>query len=65
MWQLEREGVETGVDLDALVETARWLAGVLGRELDGYVHRCRRRFPLSGRPVDEKLQFCALLSQTC
>jgi hydroxymethylglutaryl-CoA lyase/(R)-citramalyl-CoA lyase len=39
VWQLEREGVETGVDLDALVGTARWLAGVLGRELDGLVHR--------------------------
>ena len=44
VWQLEREGVATGVDLDALVETARWLAGVLGHELDGYVHRAAR-FP--------------------
>jgi hydroxymethylglutaryl-CoA lyase/(R)-citramalyl-CoA lyase len=44
VWQLEREGVETGVDLDALVATARWLAEVLGRELDGYVHRAAR-FP--------------------
>ena len=39
VWQLHREGVETGVDLDALVATASWLARVLGRELDGYVHR--------------------------
>ena len=39
VWQLERDGVATGVDEDALVETARWLAKVLGRELPGYVHR--------------------------
>jgi hydroxymethylglutaryl-CoA lyase/(R)-citramalyl-CoA lyase len=44
VWQLEREGVETGVDLDALVALARWLEGVLGRQLDGYVHRAAR-FP--------------------
>ena len=44
VWQLEREGVETGVDLDALVETARWLEGLLGRRLEGYVHRAAR-FP--------------------
>ena len=44
VWQLEREGVETGVDLDRLIDTARWLAGVLGREVDGYVHRAAR-FP--------------------
>ena len=39
VWQLEREGVETGIDLEQLTETARWLGGLLGRELDGYVHR--------------------------
>lgn len=42
VWLLEREGVPTGVDLDALVETARWLAVVLGRELPGRVHRAPR-----------------------
>ena len=31
VYLLEREGITTGVDLDALVEAARWLAGVLGR----------------------------------
>jgi isopropylmalate/homocitrate/citramalate synthase len=36
---LEGEGVETGVDLDALVATSRWLEGVLGRPLEGYVYR--------------------------
>jgi hydroxymethylglutaryl-CoA lyase/(R)-citramalyl-CoA lyase len=44
VWQLERDGVETGVDLDALVGVARWLEGVLGHPLDGYVHRAAR-FP--------------------
>ncbi len=31
LWQLHGLGVETGVDLDALVRTSRWLAGHLGR----------------------------------
>jgi hydroxymethylglutaryl-CoA lyase/(R)-citramalyl-CoA lyase len=39
IWQLERDGVRTGVDLDALVETVRWLAGLLGRELKGQLYR--------------------------
>ena len=33
------EGIETGVDLDALVATSEWLEGVLGRRLEGYVYR--------------------------
>jgi hydroxymethylglutaryl-CoA lyase/(R)-citramalyl-CoA lyase len=39
VWQLEREGVRTGVELDALVDVSRWLEGVLGRRLEGYVYR--------------------------
>jgi hydroxymethylglutaryl-CoA lyase len=39
VWQLERDRVETGVDLDALLETARWLEQLLGRRLEGYLHR--------------------------
>jgi len=39
LWQLEREGVPTGVDLDALVAVARWLEDVLGHRLDGQVYR--------------------------
>jgi hydroxymethylglutaryl-CoA lyase len=31
VWLLDGLGVETGVDLDALVATSRWLAGHLGR----------------------------------
>ena len=36
---LEHEGVETGVDLDALIETATWLEGIFGRRLEGQVYR--------------------------
>jgi isopropylmalate/homocitrate/citramalate synthase len=33
------EGIETGIDLDALVATSEWLEGVLGRRLEGQVYR--------------------------
>jgi len=33
------EGIETGVDLDAIVSTARWLSSELGHELPGHVSR--------------------------
>ena len=36
---LEGDGVETGVDLDALIEISRWLEQLLGRELPGQVYR--------------------------
>jgi isopropylmalate/homocitrate/citramalate synthase len=39
VYLLEGEGIETGTDLDALVGVARWLEEVLGRTLEGYVHR--------------------------
>jgi isopropylmalate/homocitrate/citramalate synthase len=39
VYALEREGVETGVDLDALVGVATWLAELLGRRLDGQLYR--------------------------
>ena len=39
VYLLEGEGVETGVDLDALIGVSEWLAGVLGRTLPGYVYR--------------------------
>ena len=31
IYMLHRAGIQTGVDLDALIETARWLQGPLGR----------------------------------
>jgi isopropylmalate/homocitrate/citramalate synthase len=39
VYMLEGEGVETGVELDALIGVSEWLAGLLGRRLDGYVYR--------------------------
>jgi isopropylmalate/homocitrate/citramalate synthase len=39
VYLLDREGVETGIDLAALIEVAEWVAGVLGRELPGRVYR--------------------------
>ena len=39
VWLLEREGVETSVDLDALVKTAQWLEGIFGRKLEGQLYR--------------------------
>ena len=36
---LEGEGVETGVDLEALVAVSAWLEDVLGRQLEGQLYR--------------------------
>jgi hydroxymethylglutaryl-CoA lyase/(R)-citramalyl-CoA lyase len=36
---LEREGVHTGVDLDALVRVSEWLEGIFGRRLEGQLYR--------------------------
>lgn len=45
VYLLEREGVSTGIDLDAVIETARWLATQLDHGLDGSVHRAGTWFP--------------------
>ena len=39
VYLLNGEGVETGVDLDALVAISEWLEELLGRRLEGYVYR--------------------------
>jgi isopropylmalate/homocitrate/citramalate synthase len=39
VYLLEGDGVETGVDLDALVGVSAWLEELLGRELPGQVYR--------------------------
>jgi len=41
VYLLEHEGVETGVDLDALIGVSQWLESLLGRQLEGYVYRTR------------------------
>ena len=42
------EGIETGVDLDALIGVAQWLEGVLGRPLEGQVYRAGSFAPVAG-----------------
>ena len=49
VYLLEGEGIATGVDLDALIETAAWLEGLLGRRLEGYVYRAGP-FPSDAAP---------------
>jgi hydroxymethylglutaryl-CoA lyase/(R)-citramalyl-CoA lyase len=39
VYLLDRERIETGVDLDALSRVSEWLEGVLGRRLEGQVYR--------------------------
>jgi isopropylmalate/homocitrate/citramalate synthase len=39
---LERDGIDTGVDLDALIDVALWLSEVSGLALDGHLHRIDR-----------------------
>jgi isopropylmalate/homocitrate/citramalate synthase len=39
VYLLEREGIETGVDLEGLVAVSIWLESVLGRRLEGQVYR--------------------------
>jgi isopropylmalate/homocitrate/citramalate synthase len=44
---LEGEGVDTGVDLEALIAVSEWLEQLLGRRLEGYVYRAG---PFTPRP---------------
>ena len=39
VYLLEGEGVETGIDLDALIAVSEWLEALLGRQLEGYLYR--------------------------
>jgi isopropylmalate/homocitrate/citramalate synthase len=39
VYLLDGEGIESGIDLEALIEVARWLESVLGRELPGQLYR--------------------------
>jgi hydroxymethylglutaryl-CoA lyase len=39
VYLLNREGLESGVDLEAVMEIAIWLEGQLGHRLDGMLHR--------------------------
>ncbi len=39
VYVLEREGLRTGVDLDALLAVSAWLESIFGRRLEGQVYR--------------------------
>lgn len=45
---LHREGIDTGIDLDALLEVSAWLEGILGRRLEGQLYRAGI-FPAAAR----------------
>ena len=42
VYLLAEDGVETGIDLDALIGVSEWLEGVLGRPLEGQLYRAGR-----------------------
>ncbi len=48
VYMLHGEGIETGVDLDAVVVIAEWLEDVLGRPLEGQVYRAGTFAPVAG-----------------
>jgi hydroxymethylglutaryl-CoA lyase/(R)-citramalyl-CoA lyase len=47
VYLLHGEGVETGIDLAALITVAEWLEGELGRELPGQVYRAGTFAPVA------------------
>jgi isopropylmalate/homocitrate/citramalate synthase len=49
VYLLEGEGVDTGVDLDALIGVSTWLEQLLSRTLEGYVYRAGP-WPPADRP---------------
>lgn len=48
VYLLHGEGVETGIDLEALIGVAEWLEGVLERQLEGQVYRAGSFAPVAG-----------------
>jgi len=48
VYLLTGEGVETGIDLDALIRIAEWLEALLGRQLPGQVYRAGAFAPVAG-----------------
>ena len=47
VYLLHGEGVDTGIDLAALIGVAEWLEGVLGRQLEGQVYRAGTFAPVA------------------
>jgi hydroxymethylglutaryl-CoA lyase/(R)-citramalyl-CoA lyase len=48
VYLLHGEGVDTGIDLAALITVAEWLEGELGRQLPGQVYRAGTFAPVAG-----------------
>jgi (R)-citramalyl-CoA lyase len=48
VYLLHGMGYETGIDLEALIEVAAWLAGQLGKELPGQVYKAGNFEPVAG-----------------
>ena len=48
VYLLHGEGVETGIDLGALIDVAKWLESHLGRELEGHVYKAGTFAPVAG-----------------
>ncbi len=49
VYLLHGEGVETGIDLEALIDVAIWLESTLGRELEGQVYKAGVFAPVTGQ----------------
>ena len=47
VYLLHGEGIETGIDLAALITVAEWLEGVLGRPLEGQLYRAGAFAPVA------------------
>jgi hydroxymethylglutaryl-CoA lyase/(R)-citramalyl-CoA lyase len=47
VYLLHGEGIETGIDLAALIRVAEWLEDVLGRQLEGQVYRAGTFAPVA------------------
>ena len=47
VYLLHGEGVETGIDLEALIDVAKWLETQLGRELEGQVYKAGTFAPVA------------------
>jgi hydroxymethylglutaryl-CoA lyase/(R)-citramalyl-CoA lyase len=47
VYLLHGQGVETGIDLEGLLEAARWLESQLGRELEGQVYKAGTFAPVA------------------
>ena len=48
VYVLHGEGIDTGIDLEALISVAEWLEGVLDRPLEGHVYRAGAFASLAG-----------------